>query len=254
MDRLAKILTIEDITLSTECIGTCFLRDSRYDTLQAHNGIDGLALFQREHPDVVLCDLHLLGTEGLDVLAAILTESPETPVIVVTGMNRVEDAVQALRQGAWNWIPRPVQDKDMLDGVVHRALERAALLKRCREYQEQLEKQNRDLQQSLNQLEADQKEGREVQSRLLPKKECKFGNYTVTQCLYPSMYLSGDFVDYFPIGDDHIGFYIADVSGHGAASAFVTVMLKTLIDQYREACVNGNDTTILAPEGPRHYR
>ena len=62
------------------------------------------------------------------------------------------------------------------------------------------------------------------------------------------MYLSGDFVDYFPIDDQHAGFYMADVSGHGAASAFVTVMLNTLMIQYRDALWQSGDDTILHPE------
>jgi len=62
------------------------------------------------------------------------------------------------------------------------------------------------------------------------------------------MYLSGDFMDYFPIDDQHIGFYMADVSGHGAASAFVTVMLHTLIVQYRDTLWQTVDMTILHPQ------
>jgi serine phosphatase RsbU (regulator of sigma subunit) len=62
------------------------------------------------------------------------------------------------------------------------------------------------------------------------------------------MYLSGDFVDYFPIDDRRIGFYMADVSGHGAASAFVTVMLNTLVIQYRDAFWQSGDETILQPQ------
>ena len=62
------------------------------------------------------------------------------------------------------------------------------------------------------------------------------------------MYLSGDFVDYFPIDDRHVGFYMADVSGHGAASAFVTVMLNTMMIQYRDALWQSGDDGILHPQ------
>jgi len=65
--------------------------------------------------------------------------------------------------------------------------------------------------------------------------------------LNPSMYLSGDFVDYFSLDENHTGFYMADVSGHGAASAFVTIMLKTLIGQYCDAFWREGDDTILQP-------
>ena len=55
-------------------------------------------------------------------------------------------------------------------------------------------------------------------------------------------------MDYFPIDDQHIGFYMADVSGHGAASAFVTMMLHTLIVQYRDTLWQTVDMTILQPQ------
>jgi serine phosphatase RsbU (regulator of sigma subunit) len=62
--------------------------------------------------------------------------------------------------------------------------------------------------------------------------------------------LSGDFVDYFPIDDRHFAFYLADVSGHGAASAFLAVMLKTLMDQYRKALAQDGDQTDLPVRRP----
>jgi serine phosphatase RsbU (regulator of sigma subunit) len=69
----------------------------------------------------------------------------------------------------------------------------------------------------------------------------------------PSLSVSGDFVDYFQIDDRYIGFYIADVSGHGSASAFVTMMLKSLfnhpIRQYRTK----GDDTVLHPDKVLHY-
>ena len=62
------------------------------------------------------------------------------------------------------------------------------------------------------------------------------------------MYLSGDCVDYFQINAQQFGFYLADVSGHGASSAFVTVLLKSamtqLLDRYQAHQVD----VILAPE------
>ena len=62
--------------------------------------------------------------------------------------------------------------------------------------------------------------GRKLQSQLLPEDQLTIGNYVFSRRLFPSTYLSGDFVDYFPINDRHCAFYVADVSGHGAASAF----------------------------------
>jgi serine phosphatase RsbU (regulator of sigma subunit) len=59
--------------------------------------------------------------------------------------------------------------------------------------------------------------------------------------------LSGDFVDHFPVGAHHAAFYVADVSGHGAASAFVTAILTTLVAKYRQAHAQLGDATVLDP-------
>jgi serine phosphatase RsbU (regulator of sigma subunit) len=59
--------------------------------------------------------------------------------------------------------------------------------------------------------------------------------------------LSGDFIDYFPLGPHFAGLYVADVSGHGAASAFVTAILTTLVGKYRETFAQAGDETILDP-------
>jgi serine phosphatase RsbU (regulator of sigma subunit) len=136
----------------------------------------------------------------------------------------------------------------VLESAIRRVLEHAQLLRENREYREHLERLNRELSQTLKQLQEDEEAGRRIQFQLLPEDNCSFGSYTFRRRLYPSMYLSGDFVDYFPVDDRHVGFYMADVSGHGAASAFVTVMLNTLMTQYRDALWQSEDDTILHPE------
>jgi serine phosphatase RsbU (regulator of sigma subunit) len=62
-----------------------------------------------------------------------------------------------------------------------------------------------------------------------------------------SQYLSGDFVDYFAIDEQHLGFYMADVSGHGVSSAFVTVLLRSYINRYLERYWQDKNTEILEP-------
>jgi serine phosphatase RsbU (regulator of sigma subunit) len=216
--------------------------------LEANDGPGGLEIFRREHPDVVLCDLRLPGMDGLEILSIITAESPETPVIVVSGVSQLNYAVQALKRGAWDYVTKPIQDMAVLESAVRRVIEHAELLRQNREYREHLETLNRELTQTLQQLQEDEEAGRRIQFQLLPEDKRCFGGYIFRRRLYPSMYLSGDFVDYFPIDDRHVGFYMADVSGHGAASAFVTVMLRTLMIQYRDALWQAADDTILHPQ------
>ena len=243
----AKILTIEDEPPIRDGI-VAYLEDSGFTMLEANDGPSGIEIFRHEHPDVVLCDLRLPGMDGLEVLSTITAESPETPVIVVSGVSLLDYAVQALKRGAWDYVTKPIHDMAVLESAVRRVIEHADLLRQNREYREHLEALNRELTQTLKQLQEDEEAGRRIQFQLLPEDNRSFGNYTFRRRLYPSMYLSGDFVDYFTIDDRHIGFYIADVSGHGAASAFVTVMLNTLVVQYRDALWQSGDATILHPQ------
>jgi len=243
----AKILTIEDEPPIRDGI-VAYLEDSGFTMLEANDGPSGIEIFRHEHPDVVLCDLRLPGMDGLEVLSTITAESPETPVIVVSGVSLLDYAVQALKRGAWDYVTKPIHDMAVLESAVRRVIEHADLLRQNREYREHLEALNRELTQTLKQLQEDEEAGRRIQFQLLPEDNRSFGNYTFQRRLYPSMYLSGDFVDYFTIDDRHIGFYIADVSGHGAASAFVTVMLNTLVVQYRDALWQTGDATILHPQ------
>lgn len=243
----AKILTIEDEPPIRSGI-VAYLEDSGFTMLEANDGPTGLEIFRHEHPDVVLCDLRLPGMDGLEVLSTITDESPETPVIVVSGVSLLNYAVQALKRGAWDYVTKPIQDMAVLESAIRRVLEHAQLLRENREYREHLERLNRELTRTLKQLQEDEEAGRRIQFQLLPEDNCSFGSYTFRRRLYPSMYLSGDFVDYFPIDDRHIGFYMADVSGHGAASAFVTVMLNTLMIQYRDTLWQSEDDTVLHPE------
>lgn len=243
----ARILTIEDEPAIREAV-VAYLQDSGFSMLEAGDGATGLEIFRRERPDAVLCDLRLPGIDGLEVLSAIAAEAPETPVIVVSGVNQLDYAVQALKRGAWDYIIKPIHDMGVLESSLQRMLEHARLQRQNREYRESLETLNRELTRTLQQLQDDEEAGRRIQFQLLPEDNRIFGDYTFRRRLYPSMYLSGDFVDYFPIDTRHAGFYMADVSGHGAASAFVTVMLNTLVLKYRDAFRQSGDDTILHPQ------
>jgi serine phosphatase RsbU (regulator of sigma subunit) len=145
-------------------------------------------------------------------------------------------------------VTKPVEDSALLVKAVRRALEKAALLRENREQRASLERLNGKLSEAVAELRTDQEAGRRIQFQLLPKDGLCIGPYEFTRRLFPSQYLSGDFVDYFALGDDHAGMYVADVSGHGAASAFVTAMLAALMGKYREALDQRESDVMLWPD------
>ena len=112
----------------------------------------------------------------------------------------------------------------------------------------ELKKLNIDLESSLRQLEDDESSGRLLQLKMLPTEPEFLAPYSFHRLLIPSLHLSGDFVDYFRIDSCFTAFYLADVSGHGVASAFVTVLLKSFIRHYLDLYLSHSNNTILNPE------
>lgn len=241
-----KILTIDDEQGIREIIAT-YLEDSGFQVIEAENGRIGIELCRRERPDLVLCDLRMPEVDGLEVLAVLTEELPETPIIVVSGMGGVSDAIEALKLGAWDYVTKPIEDMAALEHAIDQALERAHLLQENRQYREHLETVNAQLKQSLQQLQEDETSGRRIQFQLLPQDNIRHGSYQFSRHLWTSLYLSGDFVDYFAIDANHVGFYIADVSGHGVSSAFVTILLRSYMNRYLESYWRDNDDAILRP-------
>ncbi len=220
-----KLLLIDDDAAVRRSFSV-YLEDSGYSIIEAPNGVDGVALFESEHPDLVLCDLRMPDVDGLDVIRQVAAKDSNTPIIVISGYGEVGDAVQALRLGAADYLMKPIKNLEVLEHSVRRSLQQARLLAQNEKYSEDLELSNSQLRHSLDLLRMDQQAGRLVQTRLLPHTPLELDGVCFQHKIVPSLYLSGDFVDYWKTDDGKLVFYIADVSGHGASSAFVTVLLK----------------------------
>ena len=221
----ATLLIIDDDDVVRASLAA-YLEDSGFSVLQAGNGQEGLQVFDERQPDLVICDLRMPQMGGLELIRQVSERAPEVPVIVVSGAGVMSDAVEALRLGAADYLIKPLEDLAVLEHSVRRALERARLVQENRRYRDKLEAANRELEASLHLLQEDQTAGRQVQMNMLPESPWHVGDLAFEHQIIPSLYLSGDFVDYFRVDDRRIAFYLADVSGHGASSAFVTVLLK----------------------------
>jgi len=120
---------------------------------------------------------------------------------------------------------------EVLVHAVQKSLERTRLLVENQRYRVELEAANTRLKQHIAVLEQDQLAGRFVQQSMLPPTPFYAGNYVCEHRVIPSLYLSGDCIDYAFIKQRYYAFYLADISGHGSAPAFVTIWLKNLVEQ-----------------------
>lgn len=133
-----KILVVDDDAFLRESIAT-YLEDSDFQVIEAENGKIGLDKFRSEEPELVLLDLRMPEMDGLELLPLLVKENSETPVIIVSGMGTMEDSIEALRLGAWDYITKPIHDMAFLEHAIGRARERARMMRELRQYQEELE-------------------------------------------------------------------------------------------------------------------
>ena len=201
-----------------------------------------------EHPRVVVVDLALEFMQ--EKFGSLPSQDIETAYVAVLPEVDPREVAKFFHNNASDVLIKPFA-AERFRQAIDRASNHKTLVVQNREYREQLEKANRNLQESLRILEQDQMAGRQVQNSLLPVTPMTHGDYEIAHHIEPSLYLSGDFVGYSVIFDRYMVFYAADVSGHGASSAFLTVLLKFILTRILRRHVTQNDQKAIAraPEG-----
>lgn len=241
----SRLLVIDDEAMVRESM-VAYLEDSGYQVVAVDSGQAGLEVLEQQDIDLILCDLRMPNLDGLEVLKQVKQRNQQTPFIVVSGAGVMDDVVQALRLGASDYLVKPIIDMVVLEHSVQRNLDLVDLASQNKNYRDHLESVNRELRTSLDELRSDQQAGRKVQMKMLPDP-IQDETLHFSHIIKPSLMLSGDFLDYFPLDDKHYGFYIADVSGHGASSAFVTVLLKNLTYRLKRNLKRGSSDDLFHP-------
>lgn len=197
--------------------------------------------------DVVLCDVHATPEAWAEDGLSLRELNVQVPVIMFSSESRPAGIIRALRLGANNFFATPVVDKDALFASMDRCVRLRAMSRDLQRSRAALEAANRELRHKMQVLEKDQQAGRQVQMRMLPESPMLRGDYMFSHTVIPSLYLSGDFTDYFTVDEHYVVFFMADVSGHGSSSAFTTVLLKNLFARKRSDYLRRSENTILSP-------
>jgi len=127
MEEKLKVLIIDDEeSMRDSC--SLILKKDGYLIDTAENGNKGLKKLEEWHPDFVLIDLKMPGIGGLEVLEKVKEIDPEIIPIVITGYATVESAVEAMKKGAYDFLPKPFTPEE-LRIIIKRGLERRNLIK-----------------------------------------------------------------------------------------------------------------------------
>ena len=118
----ARILVVDD-DASTRALFGELLQRWGYDVEQTSDGHNALKLISELHPDVIISDLVMPKLDGLALTRALREESPETPVIIITGKGSIDAAVEAVREGVFDFVEKPL-DPARLKVILQRALEK----------------------------------------------------------------------------------------------------------------------------------
>jgi two-component system, NtrC family, response regulator AtoC len=136
-----RVLIVDDDPASRRLLEVR-LRPLECDVATARNGEQALAAIRKDVPDLVLLDLQMPKMGGIEVLRTLRKEGINIPVIVITAHGSIETAVEAMKEGAYDFITKPV-DANHFDIVVRKALEREGLKRELELFSEDADKRYR---------------------------------------------------------------------------------------------------------------
>lgn len=123
---IEKILVIDDEEIIRNFIAETLKREG-FEVSTAANGKEGVGQFKDNSYDLVFTDMKMPDLTGIDVLTKIKEISPQTPVVVITAYGSIENAVEAMRYGAFNYLIKPFSP-DTIEAVVEKAKEHQSLI------------------------------------------------------------------------------------------------------------------------------
>ncbi len=180
---------------------------------------DGKMAIERmnEHIGAVLLDLQMPQKNGLECLRIIREQYPDISPIMITASDDVADAVEAMKQGAFDYVTKPFHKRQVV-ALVNKVLKDREQARRLKQVEAELE-QAREHEIFLA--------GQIQQSLLLGQPPKDFSGIDIAKFSIPSQKVDGDFYDFYRLSDDRIDLVIADVMGKGIMAAFLGAAIKS---------------------------
>ncbi|GIU49914.1 response regulator [Shewanella sairae] len=222
------ILLVEDDPVFRKLVAS-FLERRGAKVFEAENGEQGLEAYKSHSFDIVIADLSMPKLGGLGMLKALRHYNPNIPVIIVSGNQGMSDVVESLRNGASDYLVKPIADLYLIENAIHESLNHTLEDALTIDERESLSYQ--ELTQNLALLEQNSAAAKGVQQQLFPPSRVEYSNVTIDYSLFNNNEVSAHFIDTAMIGDKHIIVYMAHFQPHDNRAAFASVLLKSFVNQ-----------------------
>ena len=218
----ASILVVDDTPANLQVLAG-MLKDRGYKVRPVPSGKLALLAAGRDPPDLILLDINMPEMNGYEVCEHLKADDKlkGIPIIFISALTEHLDKVKAFATGGVDYITKPFQMEEL-----HARVETHLKLRRL---QIELEETNAQLSKVNGRMSRDLKAAAKIQETFLPRKVLRVPGVDFAWIYQPCDELGGDGLSIIPLGDGKVGLYILDVSGHGVASALLSVTLSRLL-------------------------
>ena len=220
--QLASILAVDDTPANLQVLAG-MLKDRGHKVRPVPSGRLALLAAQRDPPDLILLDINMPEMNGYEVCEHLKADDKlkRIPVIFISALTEQLDKVKAFAMGGVDYLTKPFQMEEL-----HARVETHLKLRRL---QIELEEANARLETANDRMSRNLRAAAKIQETFLPRGVPRVSGTEFAWSYRPCDDLAGDGLNIIPLGAGKVGLYVLDVSGHGVASALLSVTLSRLL-------------------------
>ncbi len=220
--RSVNILVVDDTPANLQVLAG-MLKERGYKVRPAPSGKLALTAARRDPPDLILLDINMPDMNGYEVCERLKADDTlrDIPVIFISALTEPLDKVKAFATGGVDYLTKPFQMEEL-----HARVKTHLKLRRL---QVQLQQTNLRLETANDRMSRDLEAAARIQRTFLPRGTPTVHGSVFAWCYRPCNELAGDGLNIIPFGDQAVGMFVLDVSGHGVASALLSVTLSRLL-------------------------
>lgn len=224
-----RVLVVDDDQVTREIIAH-YLRTLGYEVIACADGREAWQIIETEEISLVVTDWIMPRMDGIELCRKIRRTQLGRYIytIIVTARHEQQDLIHGMNAGADDFLVKPVT-REILRACIRAGERILALEQRLEERNRKLTESRDRLQQAYGMMQKDLEAAARVQESLIPKKRTAYAGVRFHWLFQPCAQVAGDIFNCFAMDEDHLGFYLLDVSGHGIPAAMLSVMISKLL-------------------------